>query len=191
VSTRIEVRRHHSPRGFTPIGGRLLQRAEDEIRGRRRCAEDDAIRATTELSHRQVGATRRAGTFLGVSRAFVSSGVPERTPGGRGWRGLAGWMKAQIRAKTRNRGCDWAVFHRPDEKRLPGPRRGHGWRCSKVEVVATRRWPSRARPSVCSCSRWMVGRQRSESITRAPASKCKERRIGRRQACQCTHERNN
>jgi hypothetical protein len=26
-------------------------------------------------------------------------------------------MKAQIRGKTRNRGRDWAVFHRPDEKK--------------------------------------------------------------------------
>jgi hypothetical protein len=40
------------------------------------------MRTTTGLSRRQVGATRRAGTFLGVSRAFVSSGLPERAPGG-------------------------------------------------------------------------------------------------------------
>jgi hypothetical protein len=79
------------------------------------------MRTTTVLSRRQVGATRRAGTFLAVSRAFLSSGVPERAPEGRGWPGLAGWMKTQIRAKTRNRGRDWAVFRRPDEKkRLPG-----------------------------------------------------------------------
>jgi hypothetical protein len=25
-------------------------------------------------------------------------------------------MKAQIRGKTRNRGRDWAIFRRPDEK---------------------------------------------------------------------------
>jgi hypothetical protein len=83
------------------------------------------MRTTTALSHRQVGATRRAGTFRAVSRAFVSSRVPERAPVGRGWPGLAGWMKAQIREKMRNQGRDWAVFHRPDEKRLlgasPGP----------------------------------------------------------------------
>jgi hypothetical protein len=50
-------------------GGRLLQRAED-----------DAMRMTICLSRRQVGSTRRAGTFLDVSRAFVSSGLPERVP---------------------------------------------------------------------------------------------------------------
>jgi hypothetical protein len=52
--------------------------------------------------------------------AFLSSRVPERAPGNRGWPGLAGWMNAQIRGKTRNRGRDWAVFHRPDEKKAIG-----------------------------------------------------------------------
>jgi hypothetical protein len=78
-------------------------------------------------SHRRVEATRSSATgfyrgrrlafladksgppgarelSLDVSRAFVSSGHPERAPRSRGWPGLAGWMKAQIRAKTRNRG---------------------------------------------------------------------------------------
>jgi hypothetical protein len=36
---------------------------------------------------------------------FVSFGVPERASESRGWPGLAGWMKAQIRVKTRNQGC--------------------------------------------------------------------------------------
>jgi hypothetical protein len=49
--------------------------------------------------------------------AFLSSGVPERAPGDRGWPGLAGWIKAQIRGKTRNRGRDWAEYHRPDVKK--------------------------------------------------------------------------
>jgi hypothetical protein len=75
------------------------------------------MRTTTALSRQQVGATRRAVSFLDVSRAFLSSRVPERAPEGRGWSGLAGWMKTQIRAKSRNRGHDWAVFHRPDEKK--------------------------------------------------------------------------
>jgi hypothetical protein len=35
---------------------------------------------------------------LAVSRVLVSSGVPERASESRGWPGLAGWMKAQIRA---------------------------------------------------------------------------------------------
>jgi hypothetical protein len=52
--------------------------------------------------------------------AFLSSGVPERAPGDRGWPGLAGWIKTQIRGKTRNRGRDWAVFRRPDEKTAAG-----------------------------------------------------------------------
>jgi hypothetical protein len=64
------------------------------------------MRTTTALSYRQVGATRRAGTFLDVSRAFVSSRLSERALGGQGWPGLAEWMKAQIRVKTRNRGRD-------------------------------------------------------------------------------------
>ena len=64
----------NSPRGRRmQTGGRLLQRAED-----------DAMRTTIGFSRRQVGATRRAGSFLAVSRAFVSSGVPERSLGGRG-----------------------------------------------------------------------------------------------------------
>jgi hypothetical protein len=55
--------------------------------------------------------------------------VPERSPEGRGWRGLAGWMKAQIRRKTRNRGRGWVIFHRPDEKiARRGPVRADEWR---------------------------------------------------------------
>jgi hypothetical protein len=42
------------------------------------------MRTTTALSRRQVGASRCAGTFRTVFRAFVSSGVPERAPGGAG-----------------------------------------------------------------------------------------------------------
>jgi hypothetical protein len=74
------------------------------------------MRTTTAHSRRQVGATRRAGIFLAFSRAFLLSGVPERAPKGRGRPGLAGWMKAQIRAKTRIQGRDWADLRRPDEK---------------------------------------------------------------------------
>jgi hypothetical protein len=43
---------------------------------------------------------------LDVSHVFVLSEVPERASGSRGWPGLSGWMKDQIRAKTRNRGRD-------------------------------------------------------------------------------------
>jgi hypothetical protein len=84
----------------------LLQRAEEDARGRRRCAEDETMRTMTALSRRQVGATRRAGNFLAVSRAIFSSGVPECVPEGHGWPGLAGWMKGQIRVKTRIREHD-------------------------------------------------------------------------------------
>jgi hypothetical protein len=45
---------------------------------------------------------------LDVSCVFVSSGVPERASESRGWPGLSERMKAQIRAKTRNRGRGWA-----------------------------------------------------------------------------------
>jgi hypothetical protein len=68
---------------------------------------------------------------LNISRIFVSSRVPERASESRGWPGLAGWMKAQIRDKTRNRGRDWPEYHRSDEKmRCRGPTQGDGWRCS-------------------------------------------------------------
>jgi hypothetical protein len=46
------------------------------------------MRMMTAVSRRQVGATKRARTFLAVSRVFVSSGVPKRAPGG-GEDGLA------------------------------------------------------------------------------------------------------
>jgi hypothetical protein len=89
------------------------------------------MRTTTTHSRRQVGATRRARIFLAFSRAFLSSGVPERAPEGRGWPGLVGWMKAQIRAKTRIRGRDWADLRHPDEKKgCRGPRQACEWRCS-------------------------------------------------------------
>jgi hypothetical protein len=91
------------------------------------------MRTTTALSRRQVGATRRAGSFLAVSRAFLSFGVPERALEGRGWPGLAGWMKAQIRTKTRNWGRDWIVFRRPDKKKgVGGLAELVGWRFSKL-----------------------------------------------------------
>jgi hypothetical protein len=64
--------------------------------------------------------------------AFLSSGVSERAPGDRGWPGLAEWIKAQIRGKTRNRERDWAEYRRPDVKNgRRGPSRRDGWRCSK------------------------------------------------------------
>jgi hypothetical protein len=78
----------------------------------------------TFKTYQQVGATRRAGIFLGDSRAFVSFGLPERASGEWGWPGLAGWMKAQIRAKTRNRGRDWAFFAVRMKKGLPGASSG-------------------------------------------------------------------
>jgi hypothetical protein len=64
---------------------------------------------------------------------FVSFGVPERASESRGWSGLAGWMKAQIRAKTRNRRRGWAEYRCPNEKMsCRGPTQGDGWRCSKL-----------------------------------------------------------
>jgi hypothetical protein len=73
---------------------------------------------------------------LAVSRVFVSSGVPERASESRGRPGLAGWMKAQIRAKTRNRGRGWAEYRRPDVKNgVRGPSRGDDWRCSNLSIA--------------------------------------------------------
>jgi hypothetical protein len=61
----------------------------------------------------------------GPVSAFLSSGVPERAPGDRGWPGLTGWIKAQIPGKTRNRGRDWAEYRHPDVKNdRRGPSRG-------------------------------------------------------------------
>jgi hypothetical protein len=36
---------------------------------------------------------------IDFSRVFISSGVPERASESRGWPGLSGWIKAQIRAE--------------------------------------------------------------------------------------------
>jgi hypothetical protein len=95
----------------------LLQRAEDDARGRRRCAEDETMTTTALSLADKSGATRRAGNFLAVSRVFLSSGVPESAPEGRGWPGLVGWMKAQIQTKTTIQGHDWTDLCRSDEKK--------------------------------------------------------------------------
>jgi hypothetical protein len=58
-----------------------MRRGDDRLLQR---AEDDAMKTTIGFSRRQVGATRRAGTFLDASRGFVSYGLPKRTPGIRG-----------------------------------------------------------------------------------------------------------
>jgi hypothetical protein len=64
--------------------------------------------------------------------AFLSSRVPERAPGDWGWPELAGWIKAKIWEKTRNRGRDWAEYHHPDVKNgCQRPSRENSWRCSK------------------------------------------------------------
>jgi hypothetical protein len=64
-----------------------INRREPRINSPRRRAlqraEDDAMRTTIGLSRRQIGATRRAGTFLDISRAFVSSGLPGASSGRR------------------------------------------------------------------------------------------------------------
>jgi hypothetical protein len=123
----------NSPRRMAgrPSAVAFTARGRRCARGRPQCAEDEMMRTTITHSHRQVGATRRPGIFVAFLRAFLSSGVPERAPEGRGWPGLAGSMKAQIRANTRIRGRDWADLRRPDEKNARrGPRRACEWRCS-------------------------------------------------------------
>jgi hypothetical protein len=80
-------------------------------------------RYASKLEGKSTGFSFHVADYAGphdVSRQILSSGVPERAPGDRGWCGLVGWMKGQIRMKTRNRGRDWAVFVHPDEKRRPG-----------------------------------------------------------------------
>jgi hypothetical protein len=49
------------------------------------------------------------------SRAFLSSGVPESSPRGRGWPGHSGRMKGWTKSRSQGRG--WAVFVHPDEKK--------------------------------------------------------------------------
>jgi hypothetical protein len=85
------------------------------MRGRRDDEDDDRSLSPTSQGHTTRGKFLRY--FARIS--FVRS--PRARPGRPGWPGLAGWMKAQIRAKSRNRGRDWADFRRPDEKnRVPG-----------------------------------------------------------------------
>jgi hypothetical protein len=67
------------------------------------------MRTTTALSRQQVGATRRAGTFLAVSRVFVSSGVPEHASGGPGM----AWARRMDEGPN------------PGENEEPGARLGH------------------------------------------------------------------
>jgi hypothetical protein len=89
-------------------------RKKTTMRGIRCNEDDDRPLSPTSRGHQ----TR--GNFPCCFARFLSSGVPERAPEGWGWPGLAGWMKAQIWAKTRNRGHDWTVFRRPDEKKAAG-----------------------------------------------------------------------
>jgi hypothetical protein len=135
----------------------LLQRAEDDARERRRCTEDETMRTTTDLSRRQVRATRCAGSFFAILHAFLSSGVPERVPEGRGWPGLAGWMKAQIWAKSRNRRRDWADFRRPDEKKGAGSLAG----LVAKDSLRQSRWPNRIK--ICR-----IGPARQEDLSPLP-----------------------
>jgi hypothetical protein len=85
----------------------------------RRILEGNKLMMGNYPSSRQHrGPARRFAHFC-----FVRS--PEHASESRGWPGLAGWMKAQIRAKTRNRGRDWAEYRRPDEKiGCRGPNQG-------------------------------------------------------------------
>jgi hypothetical protein len=83
------------------------------------------------FSHRQSGPVP----------AFLSSGVPERASGDRGWPGLAGWIKAQIQGETKNQGRDWAEYRHPDVKNgRQGPSQGDGWRCSYLTQIRGFSW---------------------------------------------------
>jgi hypothetical protein len=96
------------------------------MRGRR-CDEDD----DHPLSSTSRGHTTRGSFPCRFARIFFVRS-PRAHPGRPGWPELAGWMKAQIRAKSRNRGHDWTVFRCSDEKkRYRKPRRAREWRCSK------------------------------------------------------------
>jgi hypothetical protein len=65
-----------------------------------------------------------------VSRQNLSSGLPERAPGDRGWRGKSGWMKTQIRVKRGTGGATGPFFAVRIKNRLLGAFPGAGCRCS-------------------------------------------------------------
>ncbi|KAK1604421.1 hypothetical protein QYE76_028094 [Lolium multiflorum] len=115
-------------RGFlvVPFGGIVV----DE-KMRRRAVVDEKTRRELELEDKENGRIRRErmgickqigwnggnGGFGFLSpttrvhtafRAKKFHPESERAPGDRGWRGLAGWMKGQIRTKTGNRERYWA-----------------------------------------------------------------------------------
>jgi hypothetical protein len=76
------------------------------------------------FSRRHRGPARRFARFC-----FVRS--PQARLGKPGWPRLVGWMKAQIRAKTRNPGRGWTEYRRLDVKNVVrGSSGGNGWRCS-------------------------------------------------------------
>jgi hypothetical protein len=81
------ARRTPDWRGVVPTATEQRGEEEGDLR------PDSRVRV---FSHRQNGPVP----------TFLSSGVPERAPGDRGWHELAGWMKAQIRGKTRNQERD-------------------------------------------------------------------------------------
>jgi hypothetical protein len=78
------------------------------------------MRTTIALSRRQVGATRRAGTFIGFSRAFVSSGLPERAPGGLGIAWARRMDESPNPGENEEPGARLGLFRRPDKKMAVG-----------------------------------------------------------------------
>jgi hypothetical protein len=87
---------------FTARGRRCAGKAT--MRGRRDDEDDDRLLSPTSRGHTTRGNFPRR--FARVS--FVRS--PRAHPGRTGWPGLAGWMKVQIRAKTRIRGATGLIY---------------------------------------------------------------------------------
>jgi hypothetical protein len=78
------------------------------------------MKTTIGFSRRQVGATSHAGSFLGVSRAFVSSRLPERS---RGMTCTPRMDKSPNPDENEDPGARLGRFIHPDKKSVLGPSR--------------------------------------------------------------------
>jgi hypothetical protein len=106
------------------IGEGWCRRQQSNKRGGGDLQRESGVRV---FSHRQSGPVP----------AFLSSGVPEHTPGSQGLPGLSGWIKALFWGKRGTGGAaglNYAV--RMEKKGIRGPHRGDGWRCSKLCMVS-------------------------------------------------------
>jgi hypothetical protein len=112
-----------SATGF--YSARKTMREKMKMRGRRCDNDDDRPLSPTCRGHTTRGKFSRR--FAHIS--FV------RSPRARSGRPEIAWARRMDEGPNSDEneepGRDWAVFRHPDEKkRMPGPRRARGWRCS-------------------------------------------------------------